>query len=92
MAYQAYMKSLEGKERKTVDGFTPEQRFFLGYAVSRCENITDDLARIMVDTDPHSPGKFRLIGAVSNMPEFWKAFSCKPGQPMVRGNKACKVW
>jgi putative endopeptidase len=92
MAYQAYMKSLEGKEPKEVDGFTPEQRFFLGYAVSRCENVTDDYARLMVDTDPHSPGRFRLIGAVTNMPEFWKAFRCKPGQPMVRGDKACKVW
>jgi putative endopeptidase len=92
MAYLAYMKSLEGKERKVVDGFTPEQRFFLGYAVSRCENVTDQTSRLLVVTDPHSPGKFRLIGAVSNMPEFWKAFSCRPGQPMVRGEKACKVW
>jgi putative endopeptidase len=92
MAFNAYMKSLEGKERRVIDGFTPEQRFFLGYAVSRCENVTDQTARLLVDTDPHAPGKFRLIGAVSNMPEFWKAFSCKPGQPMVRGEKACKVW
>ncbi|MBI2682334.1 MAG: M13 family metallopeptidase [Acidobacteriales bacterium] len=92
MAYLAYMKSLEGKERKIVDGFTPEQRFFLGYAVSRCENVTDQTSRLLVVTDPHSPGKFRLIGAVTNMPEFWKAFSCKPDQPMVRGDKSCKVW
>jgi putative endopeptidase len=92
MAFNAYMKSLEGKERKTIDGFTPEQRFFLGYAVSRCENVTDQTARLLIDTDPHAPGKYRLIGAVSNHPEFWKAFSCKPGQPMVRGDKACKVW
>ena len=92
MALGAYRKSLAGKTPAVVDGFTPEQRFFLGYAVSRCENATDDYSRILVDTDPHSPGKFRLIGAVSNMPEFWQAFSCKPGQPMVRGENACRVW
>jgi endothelin-converting enzyme/putative endopeptidase len=92
MAYRAYMKSLAGKPRSMVDGFTPEQRFFIGYGVSRCENITADLSRVLVDTDPHSPGKFRLIGAVSNNPEFWEAFSCKPGQPMVRAEKACRVW
>jgi putative endopeptidase len=92
MAFNAYMKSLEGKERKIIDGFTPEQRFFLGYAVSRCENVTDQTARLLIDTDPHAPGKFRLIGAVSNHPAFWKAFSCKPSDPMVRGEKACKVW
>ena len=92
MAFNAYMKSLEGKERKEIDGFTPEQRFFLGYAVSRCENVTDQTSRLLVETDPHSPGKFRLIGAVSNQPAFWKAFGCKVGDPMVRGEKACKVW
>jgi putative endopeptidase len=91
MALSAYLKSLEGKERKTVDGFTPEQRFFLGYAVSRCENVTDQNSRLLVETDPHSPGKFRLIGPLSNMPEFQKAFSCKVGDPMVRAD-ACRVW
>jgi predicted metalloendopeptidase len=91
MALAAYQKSLEGKERKVVDGFTPEQRFFLGYAVSRCENVTDQNSRLLVETDPHSPGKFRLIGPLSNMPEFQKAFSCKAGDPMVRVD-ACRVW
>jgi endothelin-converting enzyme/putative endopeptidase len=92
MAYRAYLKSLAHGKRTVVDGFTPEQRFFIGYGVSRCENVTDDLSRMLVDVDPHSPGRVRLIGAVSNMPEFWQAFSCKPGQPMVRGDKACRVW
>lgn len=91
MALAAYLKSLEGKEQKTVDGFTPEQRFFLGYAVSRCENVADQNSRLLVETDPHSPGKFRLIGPLSNMPEFQKAFSCKAGDPMVRAD-ACRVW
>ena len=89
MALAAYLKSKPAAEK--VDGFTPEQRFFLGYAVSRCENVTDQTARVLVITDPHSPGKYRLIGAVTNMPEFWQAFGCKQGQPMVREN-ACRVW
>jgi endothelin-converting enzyme/putative endopeptidase len=92
MALRAYLKSLQGRERKVVDGFTPEQRFFVGYGVSRCENTTVEYSRMLVDTDPHSPGKYRLIGAVSNMPEFWQAFSCKPGDAMMRGEKACRVW
>jgi endothelin-converting enzyme/putative endopeptidase len=92
MTYYAYEKSLEGKERKIVDGFTPEQRVFLGYAVSRCENVTEQAARLLAVVDPHSPGKFRLIGAISNMPEFAEAFKCKAGDKMVRGNKSCRVW
>jgi len=92
MAYRAYVKSLAGKPPAVVDGFSPDQRFFIGYGVSRCENLADDLSRVLIDTDPHSPGRFRLIGAVSNMPEFWKAFSCTAGQPMMRGEKACRVW
>lgn len=91
MAYAAYMESLKGKERKEVDGFTPEQRLFLGYAISRCENVTDEMSRQLVVVDPHSPGKFRLIGPIVNMPEFQKAFGCKAGQPMVAENR-CKVW
>jgi endothelin-converting enzyme/putative endopeptidase len=91
MAYAAYMESLKDKERKEVDGFTPEQRLFLGYAISRCENVTDEMSRQLVVVDPHSPGKFRLIGPIVNMPEFQQAFSCKTGQPMAPENR-CKVW
>jgi endothelin-converting enzyme/putative endopeptidase len=60
--------------------------------VSRCENVTDDAARLLVVTDPHSPGKYRLVGAVSNMPEFAAAWKCKPGDKMVRAEKSCRVW
>jgi putative endopeptidase len=90
-AYAAYLKSQQGKESKVVDGFTPEQRVFLGYAISRCENVTPEMSRLLVVTDPHSPGKFRLIGPVVNMPEFQSTFSCKAGQPMV-AEKRCRVW
>jgi endothelin-converting enzyme/putative endopeptidase len=91
MAYSAYLKSLGGKEPTVVDGFTPEQRLFLGYAVSRCENVTPEMSRLLVVTDPHSPGKYRLIGAISNMPEFQSAFKCQTGQPMAP-EKRCRVW
>ena len=90
-AYKAYFKSQEGKELKVVDGFSPEQRVFLGYAISRCENVTPELSRLLVVTDPHSPGKFRLLGPIENMAEFQSAFSCKTGQPMVP-EKRCRVW
>jgi predicted metalloendopeptidase len=74
-----------------VDGFTPEQRLFLGFAQSWCENMTEQDARLRANTDPHSPGKYRVNGVVQNMPEFQKAFSCSAGQPMVSAN-ACRVW
>lgn len=76
---------------KSIDGYTPDQRFFLGFARVWCENITPELLRESVRTDPHSPGKWRVNGVVENMPEFRKAFGCKPGQPMVSQN-ACRVW
>jgi endothelin-converting enzyme/putative endopeptidase len=76
---------------KPVDGFTPEQRAFLGFARIWCENRTPEIKRMLVTVDPHSPGRFRTDGVVQNMPEFQKAFSCKKGEPMVAAN-ACRVW
>ncbi len=76
---------------KPIDGYTPEQRFFLGFARSWCENITPETLRLGVRVDPHSPGRWRVNGVVQNMPEFQKAFGCKANQPMVRDN-ACRVW
>lgn len=92
IAYMALQDALEGKSRAKIDGFTPEQRFFLGWAQVWCQNITEEGARLRAQTDPHSPGRYRVNGTVSNMPEFWKAFGCKQGQPMVRGENACRVW
>ncbi len=74
-----------------VDGFTPEQRLYLGFAQVWCQKQTDKTARLLAHVDPHSPGRWRVIGPLSNTPEFAKAFSCKPGDPMVRA-KACRVW
>jgi predicted metalloendopeptidase len=91
VAYLALQKTLAGKPRTTIDGFTPEQRFFLGFANVWCQNVTEAAARQLAQTDSHSPGEFRVKGSVSNMPEFALAFGCKVGQPMVREN-ACRAW
>jgi endothelin-converting enzyme/putative endopeptidase len=80
-----------GKEGQKIDGYTPEQRFFLGFGRVWCEKRRPETARVRVLTDPHSPGKYRVDGVVQNMPEFQKAWGCKAGQPMVAEN-ACHVW
>lgn len=91
VAYAALQKTLAGKERKLIDGFTEEQRFFLGYANLWCQNSTEASSRQLAQTDPHSPGEFRVNGVVSNSPQFAQAFGCKPPAPMIREN-ACRVW
>lgn len=79
------------KPVRKIDGYTPEQRFFLGFGRVWCEKRRPETSRMRVLTDPHSPGKYRVDGTVENMPEFQKAWSCKAGQPMVAEN-ACHVW
>jgi putative endopeptidase len=76
---------------QTKEGFSPEQRFFIGFAQVWCENRTPESARLLAKTDPHSPGEYRVIGTVQNNADFAKAFNCKPGQKMVSEN-ACHVW
>jgi endothelin-converting enzyme/putative endopeptidase len=80
-----------GKAGEKIDGYTPEQRFFLGFGRVWCEKRRPELARMLVNTDPHSPGRYRVNGVVQNMPEFQQAWGCKAGQAMVREN-ACRVW
>ncbi|MBA3913789.1 MAG: M13 family metallopeptidase [Acidobacteriales bacterium] len=92
----AALASMMGQDKMAspgakIDGYTPEQRFFLGYARVWCSKRKPELSRMLVNVDPHSPGKFRVNGAVQNMPEFQKAWGCKAGQPMVAAN-ACHVW
>jgi predicted metalloendopeptidase len=84
-------KDKKNPASKTKDGFTPEQRFFLGFAQIWCENRTDESARLLAKTDPHSPGQYRVQGPLQNNPDFAKAFGCKAGQKMVSQN-ACHVW
>jgi putative endopeptidase len=80
-----------GKSAPPKDGFTQEQRFFLGFAQVWCQNQTDESSRLLAQVDPHSPGRYRVNGVVANMPEFQKTFACKAGSPMVRENM-CHVW
>ncbi|HLW55634.1 MAG TPA: M13 family metallopeptidase [Candidatus Angelobacter sp.] len=76
---------------KKKDGFTAEQRFFIGFAQVWCENHTPESARLLAKTDPHSPGEYRVTGTVTNDADFAKAWGCKTGQKMVSAN-ACRVW
>ena len=85
ISYAALQKSMAEKGRPPlIDGFTPEQRFFLAWAQMWRQNITPEAQRVRINTDSHSPGEWRTNGPVSNMPEFAAAFGCKPGDPMVR--------
>jgi putative endopeptidase len=91
LSFMALMKSLDGKPRPKIDGFTPQQRFFLGYSQVWCQNVRPEEARLWAQTDGHSPGRDRVNGVLGNMPEFREAFACHAGQPMVHA-PACRVW
>ena len=92
ISYDAYQRSLKGKNSpKKIDGFTPDQRFFLGWAQVWAAKNTEARDRQQVQTDPHALPRWRVNGPLSNMPQFAKAFGCKAGQPMVRPN-ACQIW
>jgi putative endopeptidase len=91
IALMAYLASAAARGAGVVDGFTPEQRVFLGWGQVWCESRRPEYERLQAQTNPHSPGRYRVNGVVSNMPEFQKAFSCKGDAPMVRA-KACRVW
>jgi putative endopeptidase len=94
VAYQAYEHSLAGKPRPAnLDGFTPEQRFFLAYAQVWRELVRPEQARVWATTDPHSPGRWRTIGPLSNLPEFAQAFGCRSGDAMVRPDSVrVRIW
>ena len=92
IAYAALKKSMEGKPRPAnIDGFTPEQRFFLAWAQVWRANITPQNQRQRIMTDPHAPARWRTNGPLQNMPEFAAAFGCKPGDPMVRSDASRAV-
>ncbi|HXJ42281.1 MAG TPA: M13 family metallopeptidase [Bryobacteraceae bacterium] len=92
IAMMALMDAVANHALQTKDGFTPEQRFFLGWGQVWCQNSTAESQRMQAQTNPHSIARFRVNGVVSNMPEFQSAFGCKQGQPMVRGGDSCHVW
>jgi endothelin-converting enzyme/putative endopeptidase len=91
LAYLAWRKATENERLRPVEGFTPDQRFFIGMAQWACENTRPEDERLMAATNPHSPGRYRINGVVANMPEFAAAFSCRRGQPMAR-ERVCRVW
>jgi endothelin-converting enzyme/putative endopeptidase len=93
LAYIAWKDATRSKQLHAVDGLTPDQRFFVGFAQWACENERPEDMRVRALTDPHSPARYRINGVVVNMPEFAQAFSCKQGQAMVKpAENVCKVW
>jgi putative endopeptidase len=94
IAYLAFKKSQQGKPpAPIIDGFNPDQQFFIAWGQWRGDAIRPEAQRLMVQGDPHPIGKYRVIGPFSNMPEFQQAFSCKAGSAMVRPpQERCEVW
>ena len=93
LGYMAWKSATKDKQLEAIDGLTPEQRFFIGFAQWDCSNERPAQLREWAVTNPHSPAKPRINGVVVNMPEFASAFSCKAGQPMVKlADKVCKIW
>lgn len=91
IAYRALVETLASGARATIDGFTPEQRFFVGNARLYCQNLTDAEALRRVRVDPHAAARFRANAPLQNMPEFARAFGCAPGAPMAPRDR-CRVW
>ncbi len=91
MAYHALKAALEKNDPGVIDGFTPDQRFFLSWAQVWRANVRPEDVKLQVNTDPHSPARFRVLGPLSNMPEFAEAFGCEEESPMVRSDRA-DVW
>ncbi|HEY6190412.1 MAG TPA: M13 family metallopeptidase [Pyrinomonadaceae bacterium] len=94
IAFRAFQISRRGKPPlQSIDGFTPEQQFFIAWGQFRGDAVRPEFARTMVQGDPHPIGKYRVIGPLSNMPEFQQAFQCREGSPMVRPPaERCEVW
>jgi len=93
VAYAAFSKTDEFKEGKKIDGFTPQQRFFLSWAQVWRNNIRDENLKLRLKTDVHSPGKQRVNGPLANLPQFYAAFDVKEGDPMRRSSdEIVKIW
>ena len=93
IAFDAYQLRLAKTGRTTVSGFTPEQRFFLGFALFERENVRPEFEKMVTISDPHSPGQFRINGSASNLPEFYEAFGVKKGDTLYRKPAArAKIW
>lgn len=93
LAYQAFKLTKQGQSNEKIDGFTPDQRFFLGFAQVWREKIRPEAERVGVSTDPHSPAKFRVNGPLTNFEPFYRAFNVKPGQRLYKPEvQQARVW
>ncbi|MEO3681268.1 M13-type metalloendopeptidase [Shewanella vesiculosa] len=93
IAYKAYKMSLDGKEAPVIDGLTGDQRFFMGFTQIWRVKMKEEAMRNRVATDPHSPGHFRALGALSNMPEFYSTYDVKQGDKMyIAPESRVKIW
>ena len=93
IAYEAFKLTEQGKGNAKIDGFTPDQRFFLSYAQVWRLKDRDETMRMRVQTDPHSPEIYRVNGPLSHMPEFYKAFDVRPGDKLYKPeNERVKIW
>ncbi len=93
LSFAALQKALKNKPQEKIDGFTPEQRFFLGWAQVWRANMRDEALKLRLNTDPHSPGQYRCNGPLSNTPEFKKAFDLPDNCPMVRpADEIVSIW
>lgn len=93
IAYKAYKMSLDGKEAPVIDGLTGDQRFFMGFTQIWRVKMKEEAMRNRVATDPHSPGHFRALGALSNMPEFYSTYDVKEGDKMyIEPASRVKIW
>lgn len=93
IAYKAYQMRLKKNPGKVINGYTPEQRFFIGFAQIWKNNIRPEALRQLILTDPHSPGEYRVLGTLSNMPQFYEAFGVKAGQKMYRNKEdRADIW
>jgi putative endopeptidase len=94
IAYNAFQKTAEGRANAPkIEGYTPDQRFFIKYAQVWAKVDRPEFARLLLSVDPHPLGIIRAFAAPSNMPAFSRAFGCKPGDKMVRpANERCQIW
>jgi putative endopeptidase len=93
IAYRAFKKTAQGQSSELIEGFTPDQQFFIAWGQFRGDETRPETQKLMVQGDPHPVAKYRVIGPMSNFPPFAAAFSCKPGSPMVRPDAdRCVVW
>jgi putative endopeptidase len=93
IAYRAYKKSLEGRQAPVIEGFTGDQRFFLGFAQVWRSMAREEALRQQLLTDPHSPGMYRTNGVLANVPAFYEAFNVRPGDRMyLPPERRVKIW